>query len=160
MTSFLKEDFKNNSFRSFLILFFYRSAHIAYTNKNYFLVKIINFIFFIVKVLFSIQSQVSYKAKIGRNIRLPHIGFGVIISAKAKIGDNVTIYHLVTIGINEKKCLKENVCCVEIGDNCYISAGAKIISSKVGSGSVIGPNAVVYKDISSNTILLNQVRIR
>jgi serine O-acetyltransferase len=160
MIDTIKEDFKNNSFRSFLILFLYRITNSAYVNRNYIQVKIINIIFFIVKVVFSIQSQISYKAKIGRNIRLPHVGFGVVVSSKAKIGDNVTIYHLVTIGINERKCTKKNEVCVEIEDNCYISVGAKIISSKIGKNSIIGPNAVVYKNIPPNSIILNEVIIK
>jgi len=157
MYSLLLEDFKLNSFRSFLILFFYRVINYVYTKKIYFLVSILNFVFNIIKVLFSIQLQISYKAKIGNKIRLPHVGFGVVISAKAIIGNNVTIYHLVTIGINEFKCNKNDAVCVEIGDGCYLSTGAKIISSKVGENSIIGPNAVVFKDIGKNSKVFNEV---
>lgn len=145
------EDLKLNSYRSFLILFFYRITNWCYYKEKYLLVKLLNIVFFFIRVLLSIHSQISYKAIIGRRIRLPHTGFGVVISAKAYIGDNITIYHLVTIGINEFKCKKNSDVCVEIGDNCYISTGAKIISSKVGANSIIGPNAVIYKDISENS---------
>jgi len=157
MLELLREDYKNNSFRSFLILLFYRISHHFYINKKFILLKTINIVFFVLKVFLSIQSQISYKARIGKNIRLPHIGFGVVISAKAIIGDNVTIYHLVTIGINENKCLKQDNRCVEIEDNCYLSVGAKIISSKVGKNSVIGPNAVVYKDTPENSYIFDMV---
>jgi len=159
MYDVILEDFKFNSFRSFLILFFYRIINLLYRKKFYFLVSLISLLFNIIKVLFSIQSQISYKAKIGRGIRLPHIGFGVVISAKAVIGNNVTIYHLVTIGINEFKCKKDETKCVKIGDNCYISTGAKIISSKVGANSIIGPNAVIFKDIDENSKVFNKVTI-
>jgi len=110
-----------------------------------------------VKIILSIQSQISYKAEIGNNIRLPHSAFGLVISSKAKIGNNVTIFHLVTIGINEKKCHKDILRCVEIGDNCYLSCGAKVISSKVGDNTIVGPNAVVYKDVTENRVVLNSV---
>ena len=157
MFDILFEDFKLNSFRSFLILLFYRITNLFYRKKLYFLVSLVSLLFNIIKVLFSIQSQISHKAKIGRRIRLPHIGFGVVISAKAVIGDGVTIYHLVTIGIDEFKCKKDDTACVEIGDNCYISTGAKIISSKVGTNSIIGPNAVVFKNIDKNSKVFNKV---
>ena len=157
MYNILREDFKLNSFRSFLTLFFYRIINKFYQNKNFYLVKILNFLYSFVKLFFSLHSQISYKSTIGRRIRLPHIGFGVIISAKATIGNDVTIFHLVTIGINEFKCKKQDLDCVEIGNNCYLSAGAKIISSKVGNGSVIGPNAVVYQNIKENSKIFNMV---
>ena len=155
-TSIIFEDFINNSFRSFLILFFYRILHFLYTKKYFLFLKIVNIIFEILKILFNLNAQISYKAKIGRNIRLPHIGFGVVISSKAVIGNNVTIYHLVTIGINEKK--KEQFVIIE--DNVYISTGAKIINCKVGKHSIIGPNAVVYKNIPSYSKVFNGVIIR
>lgn len=160
MIKILKEDFKLNSFRSFIILFFYRLTHYAYDRNYTILVVILNFIFHAIKVLLSIQSQISYKAKIGSRIRLPHIGFGVVISAKAAIGNDVTIYHLVTIGINENKCHDDREECVFIGDNCYIGAGAKIISSKIGNHVMIGVNAIVYKDIPDKTTVLNQIKIK
>jgi serine acetyltransferase len=50
--------------------------------------------------------------------------------------------------------------CVEIEDNCYISTGAKIISSKVGFNSIIGPNAVVFEDIPNNSMVFNSVEYK
>jgi serine O-acetyltransferase len=157
MLSDLKEDFYNNSLRSFLILFFYRTTHYLFVNKHFTAVAVVGILFHFIKIVFSIQSQISYKAEIGRNIRLPHIGFGVVISSKAVIGNNVTIFHLVTIGVNESTCDKGTISCVEINDNCYISCGAKIISCRIGRNSIIGPNAVVYKDIDDHSFILNSV---
>ena len=100
-----------------------------------------------------IDAQISEKALIGDNIRLPHSGNGVIISSKAVIEDNVTIYHQVTIGINEFKALEEQH--VVIRKNCYLSAGCKVINCEVGEKSKIGPNAVVYKDIPPNSFYVS-----
>lgn len=156
MIRVILEDFHNNSFRSFLILFFYRILHFLYQKRFNLILKIMILFFEILKILLNLNAQISYKAKIGRNLRLPHIGFGVVVSSKAIIGDNVTIYHLVTIGINEKKENKY----VIIGDNVYISTGAKIINSKVGNNCIIGPNAVIYKDIEDNHKVFNEVVIK
>lgn len=60
------------------------------------------------------------------------------------IGNNCTIFHQVTIGIDELKGREAPV----IGDNVYIGAGAKIIGNvHVGSISRIGANAVITKDV-------------
>ena len=101
-----------------------------------------------IKIILNINCQISYKACIGSNIRLLHIGEGVVISSKAIIGNNVTIYHQVTLGINEFLPVEEQR--VVVGCDCYISTGAKIISCIISDGVTIGPNAVVYKDVPSN----------
>lgn len=146
----IRIDFKNNSFRSAITLAFYRLMHYLYLREKSLFVrtclKIIKIIWGIFKIVLGINSQISYKAEIGSGIRLPHIGEGVIISAKAQIGNNVTIYHQVTIGINEKLTKIDDQKII-IGDNSYISAGAKIISCKVGANVSVGPNAVVYTDV-------------
>jgi serine O-acetyltransferase len=76
------------------------------------------------------------------------------------IGNNITIYHLVTIGVNENKCFKKDRNCVVIEDNCYISAGAKIISARVGKNCKIGANAVVFEDIPDNSMVFNSVEYK
>ena len=100
-----------------------------------------------------IDSQISYKAVIGYNIRLLHRGNGVVISAKAILGNNLTIYHQVTIGINENKPVSEQT--IVIKDNCYLSAGCKVISCTIGENCKIGPNAVVYKDLPSGSLYVS-----
>ena len=43
-----------------------------------------------------------------------------------------------------------------IGDNCYIGAGAKIIGKvRVGNNVRIGANAVVYKDVPDDSVVLS-----
>lgn len=157
MMSSLKEDLKidkkNNSRKSYLVLYFYRKLHNFFEKGNK-----VGFIFWsfwksVVYFFLRIDAQISYKAVIGSDIRLPHSAAGVVISAKAIIGSHITIYHQVTIGINENKPIEEQK--IIIHDNCYLSAGCKIISSEVGEGSKIGPNAVVYKDLPSNSLYVS-----
>lgn len=101
-------DWKNNNFRSFMILFFYRIMNYLYNTKycKLFLLvcRLLQEIFFF---LLRINCQISYKATIGKNIRLLHSGMGVVISSKAIVKDNQTIYHQVTLGINENLPLQD-----------------------------------------------------
>ena len=154
----IKVDFGINSFRSGLILYHYRVLNYLYFRFNNIfgklLTKVVSFTWELLKMLLNINCQISYKARIGSNIRLPHIGEGVVISSKATIGNNVTIYHQVTIGINES--LKGKIQEIIIGDNCYLSTGAKIISCKLGENVIVGPNAVVFKNIDSNSKIFAQ----
>lgn len=78
-----------------------------------------------------------------QGIRIDHWGF-LAISGNAKIGKNCHIYGDVTIGIKDDKDQRGPI----IGDNVTIGAGARIIGPvKIASGSVIGANCVVTKDI-------------
>ena len=46
---------------------------------------------------------------------------------------------------------------VKIGDNCFIGAGARILSpSKIGNNVKIGANAVVKGDIPDNATVVPQ----
>ncbi|WP_296878301.1 hypothetical protein [Thomasclavelia sp.] len=149
----IKNDRKLNSFKSFIILLFYRLMHNYYikgANIRLLFFRIIKEICFI---FLGINAQISYKAVIGNNIRLLHSGLGVVISSKALIYDNQTIYHQVTLGINEN--LPENKQKIIIEKNCLLSTGCKIISSRIGENTKIGPNAVVYKDLSPNTLYVS-----
>lgn len=89
----------------------------------------------LLKVLLNINCQISYKANIGNNIRLPHIREGVVISSKATIGDNVTIFYQVTIGVKENLPLDTQA--IIIGDNCYLSVGSNVISCKLENNVVV-----------------------
>lgn len=147
----IKCDRKNNSTISFIILFLYRIENLLYKNNHRIILRFARILHFIVSVILNIDAQISYEAQLGCNIRLPHRASGVVISHKARIGNNVTIYHQVTIGINERKPIDQQR--IIIGDNCYLSTGCKIISCVVGKNCKIAPNAVVFKDILPNNLV-------
>lgn len=146
----LKEDYQLNSFESFMVLFFYRVKHYLWEKKLKILFKIVSLLFFIFKLLTSSQSQISYKCYLGRRLRLPHKAFGVVISKYAIVGDDVTIYHNVTIGINESYNSQNRI--IRIDNECYISCGVVIISCEIGKRCKIVPNRSVYQDMPDDSI--------
>ena len=82
-------------------------------------------------------------AQVGEGLYIQH-GFSTIISAKS-IGKNCFINQQVTIGYEGDKS-------PVIGDNVRICSGAKVIGDVcVGDGAIIGANAVVVKDVPSNS---------
>lgn len=85
---------------------------------------------------------------------LPHGIRGIFVSHRAVIGKNAVIFHHVTIGEGKGGA-------PQIGDNCYIGAGAKIIGNiKIGDNVKIGAGCVVAKDLPDNcTVVMDNVRI-
>lgn len=96
----------------------------------------------------SMGTHLNYGAKFASPPLLPHGLNGIIVSHNAVIGKNCVIYHQVTIGEGRNGA-------PTIGDNCYISAGAKITGNiKIGDNVVIGTNCVVFEDVPDNTTIV------
>jgi len=133
-----------------LIIMLHHAEHNIFKSKIPRVLKSIVLLFFsvlnhlIIQILFN--CIIPKGVKMGKNITLPH-PFGIVMTPHLKIGDNVKIMHQVTIGRNELS--DKPVEGIEICDNVFIGAGAKIIgnSLRIGSGSIIGANAVVVKDV-------------
>lgn len=95
------------------------------------------------------NSSLPHTAQIGPESKLAYFGIGVVVHRGAKIGRRVVIGQNVTIG---RQLDPDGV--PEIGDNVYISAGARILGAiKVGSNVIIGANAVVIADVPDNSIV-------
>lgn len=95
------------------------------------------------------NSVVPYTAVIGEKSKFAYGGIGTVIHSKSIIGKKVIIGQNVTIG----RALDPSGV-PSIGDNVYISAGARIVGNiKVGNNVIIGANAVVNKDIPDNCIV-------
>lgn len=116
------------------------------------------------------------RAEDGTLERFPHIG-GVVIEDQVEIGANTCVDrgtlsnttigfgtkvdNLVHIGHNAKigrNCLiaaGSVVCGSEIGDDCFVGVGARIIQKvKIGRNVFIGMGAVVLKDIPDDTVVV------
>jgi serine O-acetyltransferase len=73
---------------------------------------------------------------------------GVIINSKVTGGENITLESGVVIGDNK------GVSPV-LGSDIFVGAGAKIFGGiAIGSGSSIGANAVVCKDVAEGALML------
>lgn len=82
----------------------------------------------------------------GENLFFPHPR-NVVIGEDVIIGSNCRIYQGVTIGQSKGKY-------PHIGDNVIIYPGAKVIGDiRVGDNSIVGANAVVTKNVPTNTIV-------
>jgi len=88
---------------------------------------------------------VKFEAKSGFVLMHPT---GVVINSSTVVGNNITVESSVVIGAEKgfSPCL---------GNNIFIGAGAKIIGKvTIGDNVKIGANAVVVKDIPSNSTAL------
>ena len=94
--------------------------------------------------------EMNQHMNIGYGLRLPHKG-GIILHPLSMIGNNCEIMQGVTLGNN----IRKDVDGVPIvGNEVLLCAGAKIVGSvHVGDCSIVGANAVVIKDVESNTIV-------
>lgn len=90
-------------------------------------------------------------AIIGRGLFIDH-GMGVVIGETAEICDNCTLYQGVTLGGTGRARGKRHP---TLGDGVTVGAGAQILGNiTVGSGSYIGANSVVIKDVPTNATIV------
>ena len=90
-------------------------------------------------------------ASLGRRVFIDH-GMGIVIGETAIVGDDVTLYHGVTLGGTSLEKVKRHPTL----QNCVVvGAGAKILGViTIGSHSRIGANAVVVKDVPSQSVVV------
>lgn len=87
------------------------------------------------------SSSIPFEAVIGKNSVFAYGGIGTIIHNATKLGARCVIGSNVTIGGAQSGV-------PVIGDDVYISTGAKILGGVIiGDGAVIGANTVVLNDI-------------
>ena len=88
---------------------------------------------------------------VGPGLHLVHRGFRRLgEKAYMKIGANCTCLPMVLFGKRTPDVPEKNF---EIGDNCYIGAGATILGPiKIGNNVTIAAGAVVTKDLPDNCV--------
>jgi serine O-acetyltransferase len=122
----------------------YRISNYLYRKKVPFLPWLIKMIIFLI-----FNSVIPPSASIGRKSKLAYGGIGVVIHAKAKIGERVIIGQNTTVG---RQLDPEGV--PVIGDDVYISAGARILGDvRIGNNVIVGANSVVIKNVPDNCIV-------
>jgi serine O-acetyltransferase len=92
------------------------------------------------------------EASIGRGVEFVHQG-GITIHKYATVGDRCRIMHDVTIGNAGRGMTREEAPVIE--ESVVIGTGAKIMGKvRVGKGSRIGPNVVVFTDVAPDSTLV------
>jgi len=105
-------------------------------------------IFYVVRIVFG--GHVPYTATIGSGTSFGCGGLGVVLHPDTVIGKNCMIAQNVTIGgrSNFPEVPK-------LGTNVFVGTGAKILGPvTIGDNVKIGANAVVIRDIPSNSTVV------
>jgi serine O-acetyltransferase len=98
---------------------------------------------------FLFHCYIPHSVEAGEGLELAYWGLGIVIHPKTKIGNNVFIGQQVTIGGRSG-----NPNLPRIGDNVLIATGAKVLGDiEIGSGSIIGANAVVINSVPPRSIV-------
>jgi serine O-acetyltransferase len=158
---FFKEEIKNTrekdpAARGFVqIILVYSGLHaiIAYRINHLFWKAGLKFIarWFAQIARFFTGIEIHPAAQIGKGLFIDH-GMGVVIGETSIVGDNVTLFQGVTLGGTGKETGKRHP---TLGDNIVVGAGAKILGNiNIGSNSYIGANAVVLRDVPSNSTVV------
>lgn len=122
----------------------YRAGHACYKHHIPFLPKAFKLVGFLL-----FNSVIPPEAEIGGGTKCAYGGIGCVVHGKAIIGDRCIIGQNVTIG----RSLGPGEAPI-IGNDVYISAGARIIGAiTIGNNVIIGAGAVVTKDVPSNSIV-------
>lgn len=108
----------------------------------------------ILRVIFS--CDIPTTVKVGRNVKLPYNGMGVVVHGKTQIGDNCVIYQNVTLGGNGKIIDgKINKGAPILEDGVAIFCGACVLGPiTIGKNSYIAANTVVTKDVPPNSLVV------
>lgn len=105
----------------------------------------------LVRVLFNSDIH----CRLPADVHMPH-PYGIVIHPQAVIGHRVTVMQQVMIGGRDRD---ENIAPV-IGDDVSIGAGARVLGDvRIGSGAIIGANAVVTRDIPPGATVVGADRI-
>lgn len=122
----------------------YRISNWLYRKKIPFLPLMIKYFIFLI-----FNSVVPYSTKIGKGTKFAYGAIGVVLHSQAIIGEKVIIGQGITIG---RQLDPDGI--PVIGNNVYISAGARILGGiTIGNNVIIGANSVVVKDVPDNSIV-------
>jgi serine O-acetyltransferase len=127
---------------------YHRVAHWLFRRRLYFLARLVNH-----WARFLTAIDIHPGAVIGRNFFIDH-GF-VVIGETAEIGDNVTIYQCVTLGGTSPDNGVAGKRHPTLENGVIIGSGAQVLGPIVlGTGSRIGANAVVTKDVPDGAVMV------
>jgi serine O-acetyltransferase len=131
------------TYAGFWALFYHRIAHRLYQYGLHFPARALS-----QWSRFLTNIEIHPGATVGRRFFIDH-GAGVVIGETAIVGDDVLMYHQVTLGGTSLEKTKRHP---TVGNNVLLGMGAKVLGNiTIGDGARIGANAVVTRDVPSNT---------
>lgn len=108
---------------------------------------------YMLRVIFAFD--VMYTADIDHSVQFIHNGLGCVLHPSVKIGPKCKIYQNVTLGGNGKviKGVVTNQGGPILEDGVTIFSGACVLGPvKIGTGAIVGANAVVLEDVPPNSL--------
>lgn len=64
------------------------------------------------------------------------------------------VTHYMLNGLSNDKKYQEKIGCIEVGNNVFIGAGAKVLYDvRIGSNVIIAAGAIVNKDVPDNSVI-------
>ena len=127
-------------------ILFHRINHWLWTHKLHLLARIGAHV-----ARFLTGVEIHPGAKIGRRFFIDH-GMGVVIGETSEIADDCSIYQGVTLGGTSREKGKRHP---TLEQGVIIGAGAKVLGPiTIGSGSKVGSNAVVVKDVPADATVV------
>ncbi|MEJ1339119.1 MAG: serine acetyltransferase [Candidatus Sedimenticola sp. (ex Thyasira tokunagai)] len=136
--------------QGFWVLLVYRFGRWRYKVKSTLLRKLFSLLYKILYKFIQIVTGIEFpcEVEIGQNFIIDHFG-GIVVSGYAKFGHNCRIRNGVVVGLKSV----DAPCAPVIGNNVDIGAGAKLLGNiSIGDNVLIGANAVVIRDVPSNSI--------
>ncbi len=127
-------------------VWFHRLSHWLWAHKLYLLGRWVSH-----AARFLTGIEIHPGATIGAGFFIDH-GLGTVIGETAEIGDDVTLYHNVTLGgVSWRKEKRHPT----LEDHVVVGAGAQVLGPiRVGARSRIGANAVVVKEVPSDSVVV------
>lgn len=99
--------------------------------------------------LLSCRHEISFKAQIGRGLRVWHPTLGLAVHGEAIVGQNCTLYGGNSIGARKPMTRGELV----LGDHVTLGLNACVLGpAKVGHHVTIGAGAVVVGDLPDHAV--------
>jgi len=136
--------------RGFWTMVVYRFGRWRYTIESRPVRVPLSFLYKFLKIVVESLTAVEFPCEVtvGKRLRIEH-GFGLVVSGDAVLGDDVILRNGVTIGLRHEGRRGSPV----IGNRVDIGSGAKILGPiHIGDDVSIGANAVVIRDVPSNSI--------
>lgn len=136
--------------QGFWAMVVYRFGRWRYRVRPVWLRKLLSLVYRLMFKLVQIVAGIELpcEVELGRHFVIDHSG-GIVISGYARFGDNCRIRNGVVVGLSRI----DEPCAPRIGNNVDIGAGAKLLGPiTIGDNVSIGANAVVVRDVASDSI--------